>query len=396
MDPMTGPTLLQRVRDDAEAYLATLERLVTLETPSRAKPLGDRLAGTLAEMLEQDDWDVRRHARTEVGDVLEARLAGDAADGPASLLLAHYDTVWPQGTLATMPFHRDGDAVHGPGALDMKAGIATAVHAVRALRAAGTAMGGPVTLLVTSDEETGSHHSRALIERLAGEHGRVLVLEPGREDGALKVGRKGVGQVHLRLEGVSAHAGNNPQDGASALRELAHLLPYVEDLADGERGTTVNVTVARGGTTGNVIAETAEAEVDLRVLRAGEADRVMRALNAYQPRDARVKVLLEGGLNRPPLERTEGNGALWREAQAAGESLGLTLHGAVVGGGSDGSFTSALGVPTLDGLGSVGAGPHARNEHIRLSATLERVALLAALLGGGSGGSQPPQAPVLP
>jgi glutamate carboxypeptidase len=237
-----------------------------------------------------------------------------------------------------------------------------------------------VTLLVTSDEETGSHHSRALIERLAREHERVLVLEPGRDDGALKVGRKGVGQIHLQLNGRSAHAGNNPEDGASALRELAHLLLYVEDQADGVAGTTVNLTVARGGTTGNVIAEQAEAEVDLRVLAASEADRVQRALDAYEPRDERVGVRITGGLNRPPLERTQANEALWNEARAKGAALGLHLEGAVVGGGSDGSFTSALGIATLDGLGSVGAGPHARHEHIRVGPTLERVALLAALL----------------
>jgi len=380
---MSEPSLLQRTRDDAEAYLATLERLVTLESPSRDKSLGDRLAGTLTEMLEADGWTVQRHTRAEVGDVLEARLPGHGGEQRSTLLLAHYDTVWPQGTLAAMPFRREGDAVHGPGALDMKAGIATALHAVRALRAGGAAPRGPVTLLVTSDEETGSHHSRSLIERLAAKHARVLVLEPGREDGALKVGRKGVGQIHLQLRGVSAHAGNNPDAGASALRELAHLLLYVEDLADGERGTTVNLTVAEGGTTGNVIAESAEAEVDMRVLRTDEAERVMRALRAYRPRDARVRVKVGGGLNRPPLEQNEGNAALWREAQAAGEALGLALRGAVVGGGSDGSFTSALGVPTLDGLGSVGAGPHARTEHIRVPETLERVALLAAVLAGG-------------
>jgi len=380
---MTAPSLLQRVTGDAEAYLATLEALVTLESPSRDKPLADRLAGALAETLSADGWDVQRHGQQQVGDVIEARLPGGDRDD-ATLLLAHYDTVWPEGTLAAMPFRRDGDAVYGPGVLDMKAGIATALHAVRALRAAGAALRGPVTLLVTSDEETGSHHSREHIERLAPQHARVLVLEPGREDGAVKVGRKGVGQVHLRLQGVSAHAGNNPGDGASALRELAHLLLFAEDLADDDKGTTVNLTVARGGTTGNVIAETAEAEVDMRVLRSEEAERVMRALHAYEPRDGRVAVTVSGGLNRPPLERTPGNEALWREAQTLGEALGTKLHGAVVGGGSDGSFTSALGVPTLDGLGSVGAGPHARFEHILLPDTLGRVALVAALLAGGT------------
>ncbi len=379
MGRMDARSLLKTIRDDADAYLGSLETLVTHESPTRDKDLCDALAGDLAEQLGGDGWSVERHARHDAGDVLIARRGGPERGGD-TLLLTHYDTVWPRGTLAEMPFRRDGDRVSGPGVLDMKAGIATAIHAARAVERAGLQWRGPVTLLVTSDEETGSHHSRELIEELARQHARVLVLEPGREDGAFKIGRKGVGQIHLRLEGRSAHAGNNPGDGASALRELAHLLLYVEDQADGERGTTVNVTVAHGGTTGNVIAESAEADVDLRVLQAAEAERVMRVLHAYRPRDQRVRVSVSGGLNRPPLEQTERNAALWSEVQALGEQLGLSLKGGVVGGGSDGSFTSSLGIATLDGMGAVGAGPHARNEHIRLDATLERVALLAALL----------------
>jgi len=388
---MTVPSLLDLAVAERDAYLTTLEGLVTLESPTRDKLLCDRFADHLAALLGHDGWQVDRRVLEEAGDVLVARLEADA--GPATLLLCHYDTVWPSGTLARMPFRREGDRVHGPGALDMKAGIATAVHAHRLIGQAGARLRGPLMLLVTSDEETGSHHSRALIERLAREHDRVLVLEPGRDDGALKVGRKGVGQIHLRLTGRSAHAGNNPEDGASALRELAHLLLYVEDLADGAAGTTVNLTVASGGTTGNVIAEQAEAEVDLRVLVASEADRVQRALELYEPRDERVAVRITGGLNRPPLERTQANEALWNEARARGAALGLRLEGAVVGGGSDGSFTSALGLATLDGLGSVGAGPHARHEHIRVAPTLERLALLAALLS--ETGSSASEGPVL-
>lgn len=375
---MSATSLLQRALDERDAYLATLETLVGFESPTRDKALCDRLAGHLAGVLTDDGWQVERVARDEVGDIVIGRLPG--GDGPGTLLLCHYDTVWPVGTLADMPCQRVDGRVHGPGALDMKAGITTAIHALRLARRDGRRPRGPVTLLITSDEETGTHHSRALIETLAREHGRVLVLEPGRDDGAVKIGRKGVGQIQLRLHGRSAHAGNNPEDGASALRELAHLLVFVEDLADGEAGTTVNLTVASGGTTGNVIAETAEAEVDLRVLRASEADRVMAGLDTYRPRDTRVTVDVEGGLNRPPLERTDANETLWQEALARAAELGLKLEGAVVGGGSDGSFTSALGVATLDGLGSVGAGPHARHEHIRVTPTLERLALVTALL----------------
>lgn len=386
---MTAPSLLDLAIAERDAYLATVEGLVTLESPTRDKPLCDRLADHLAALLGGDGWQVERQPRDEVGDVIVGRLSAGA--GPATLLLCHYDTVWPSGTLAHMPFRQEGERVYGPGTLDMKAGIATAIHAHRLIGLAGARLRGPVTLLVTSDEETGSHHSRELIERLAAEHQRVLVLEPGRDDGAVKTGRKGVGQIHLHLTGRSAHAGNNPEDGASALRELAHLLLYVEDQGDGEAGTTINVTVARGGSTGNVIAEEAEAEVDLRVLEASEAERVQRALAAFEPRDDRVEVRITGGLNRPPLERTAVNGALWNEAREAGAALGLQLEGAVVGGGSDGSFTSALGVATLDGLGSVGAGPHARHEHISVPPTLERLALVAALLAdaGSSTSGEP-------
>jgi glutamate carboxypeptidase len=306
--------------------------------------------------------------------VLIARKAGGS--GEKGLLLTHADTVWPVGTLALMPFRRDGDKVYGPGTLDMKAGITTAIEAIALVEASGGALRGPVTLLISSDEEVGSRHSRGLIEDLAREHDRVFVLEPGRDDGALKVGRKGVGDFDVSFLGRSAHAGNNPELGASALRELAHFLLYAEGLNNAEAKTSVNLTVAQGGSVGNVIAEHASARLDFRVLSLEEAERVESALRSYTPKDERVKVTVEGGLNRPPLEPTEKNLALFEEAKRVQPGL----EGAVVGGASDGNFTSALGIPTLDGLGSLGEGPHARHEHIRVRETLERVALLAALL----------------
>lgn len=361
------------------AYLTTLRSLVEFETPTADKEACDALAVHLASLLEEDGWSVKRHPRAEAGEIVEARLSG-GNNAPRTLLLAHYDTVWAKGTLEQMPWRRDADLVFGPGTCDMKAGIAAAIHAIRLLREGGHEPQGDVTLLITSDEESGSHHSRALIEELAREHDRVLVLETSRDDGAIKVGRKGVGAYQVGFEGRSAHAGNNPEDGASALRELAHFLLFAEELDDAEAGTTVNVTVASGGTVVNVIAEEARAYVDVRTLRAGEAERVDEAVRNYRARDNRVVLTVEGGTNRPPLEPTEANTGLWREAQARLQELGLELEGAVVGGGSDGNFTSAIGVPTLDGLGSSGAASHARDEHIRLRETLERVALLAALL----------------
>jgi glutamate carboxypeptidase len=380
MAAMAHPVTLGDAQAARDAYVATLRELVELESPTSDKRAVDALGAHLEKVLAAKGWSVSKHPREAVGDVLEATRGG--AGGPATLLLTHMDTVWPLGTLEVMPARDDGERFWGPGALDMKAGIAAAIHAVDLLDAKGLAPRGGVTLLVTSDEEVGSGASRALIEDLARRHDRVLVLEPGRDDGALKVGRKGVGGYKVTFKGRSAHAGNDPASGASALRELAHFLLYVEDLADDVAGTTVNLTVARGGIASNVIAEEAVASVDLRVLKASEAERVDAAVRAYRPRDVRVTVSIEGGLNRPPLEKTAANAALFEEAVAVGGALGLELTGAVVGGGSDGNFTSALGVPTLDGLGSVGAGPHAREEHIHVPRTLARVALLAGLLAG--------------
>ena len=208
----------------------------------------------------------------------------------------------------------------------------------------------------------------------------MFVVEPGREDGAFKTGRKGGGGFDVDFAGISAHAGNNPQDGASALRELAHFLPYAEGLTDMDKGTTVNLTVASGGSVSNAIAENARARLDMRVLQLPESERVINALHGYTPYDNRLKVTVSGGLNRPPLEPTSTNQALFEHAQSLAKNLGLDIHGAVVGGGSDGNFTSAMGVPTLDGMGAVGEGPHARHEHIRMKETLERLAIMATLL----------------
>lgn len=379
---MIDPTLVQRLLADEDAYLATLETLVRTESPSHDAAACNRAADVLEGLLTSDGWAVERLPRDGAGDIVRARL-GEGGAGDATLLLAHLDTVWPEGTLASMPWRRDGDRISGPGALDMKAGIATAVHAVRAARETGP-LRGPVTLLVTSDEEIGSPASRSLIEDEARRHDRVLVLEPGRDDGALKTGRKGVASLEVRVRGVAAHAGLNPQDGASALRELAHLLLFAEDLAAPDAGTTVTLTVASGGSTGNVVPEEARATIDVRVATMDEGNRVLSGLRGYAPRDPRVQVEVLGDMNRPPMEATPANLQLVGEARRCLAALGVELDEAFVGGGSDGNFTSALGVATLDGLGGVGGGAHARHEHVRLRETLERAALVAALLADPS------------
>ncbi len=371
-------TLTDAAHAERDAYLQTLRDLVRLESPTPNKAANDRVADHLETRLNADGWQVERVAQAVVGDQLVARLR--APGKVSSLLLCHFDTVWPVGTLLQMPLKEEDGKLYGPGSLDMKAGVAAALHALKLVKQEGLTLRGPVTLLLTSDEEKGSVFSREIIERLALEHSRVFVLEPGREDGALKTGRKGTGDFTVHFRGVSAHAGNNPKDGASALRELAHFLPFAENLTDYEQGTTVNVTVAQGGSVSNVIAESASCTLDMRVLKPIEAERVETALKSYEPQDSRVTVRVEGGLNRPPLEFTAANKKLFAEAQTVMARLGLTLEGAVVGGGSDGNFTSALGVPTLDGLGSAGAGPHARFEHVRIDETLDRLALLTSLL----------------
>jgi len=375
--------LLPLARERREAFLDLLERFVAVESPTRDEAACDRMADVLVEALEADGWRVERDPRSGVGDVLAAELPA-AGDAPGTLVLAHYDTVWPLGTLSAMPWRVDEDAdrAYGPGSLDMKAGIAGTMLAARALNELGVTPPGPVTLLITSDEEVGSAASRERIEAEARRHGRVLVVEGARDDGALKVGRKGVADYHLEFTGIPAHAGNYPDDGASALVELAHMALFVRTLDDREAATTAHPTVARAGSAVNVITESARLDVDVRVLRLDEAERIDRALRSWRPRDPRVTVAVGGGLNRPPMEPTAGNLALFDEARRIASSWGLPLASAVVGGGSDGNFTSALGVPTLDGLGACGAGAHARGEHVRIGDTLERVALLAALLGG--------------
>ena len=371
-------TLKEAALAQRDAYLITLRALTELESPTSDKEANDTLADYLEALLKNDGWQLERVPQSEVGDQLIARY--DVPGDSSSLLLCHFDTVWPVGTLGKMPLREESDRFFGPGTLDMKAGITTAVHALRLVRELNLTLRGPVTLLLTSDEEKGSHYSRDLIESLAQEHDRVLVLEPGREDGAIKVARKGTGDFEVKFTGISAHAGNNPADGASALRELAHFLLFAEGLNNGEQGTTVNVTVASGGSATNVIAEEASCRVDMRALYLAEAERVEAAIGGYQAEDDRIQVEVKGGLNRPPLERTEANRQFYRELEAAAEALELSFEAATVGGGSDGNFTSALGIPTLDGLGSTGEGPHARHEHIRITETLERLALVTALL----------------
>ena len=376
MDPATAR---QRAIDHRDEYLALLERLVRIESPSRDRTGADAFVDALSSVLQGDGWSLQREPRDGVGDIVIARMR-QGAPGPATLLLCHYDTVHPRGSFGAQPWRVEGDRAAGPGVLDMKAGIVAGVLAPRLVLAAGASPAGPLTLLVTSDEEIGSDASRALIEAEARQHARVLVLEPSRDDGALKAGRKGVALYTISLHGRASHAGLAPFDGASALVELAHLVLELTQVGSADVGTTVTPTVAHAGTTSNVVAERATLQVDVRVADLAEAERVDAAVRGYAVRDPRVRVEVAGGLNRPPMEANAVNAPLLERALALASAAGWSVEGSVVGGGSDGNFTSSLGVPTLDGLGSVGGGAHTSDEHIRIGESLDRLGLLASLL----------------
>ncbi len=297
------------------------------------------------------------------------------------LALGHADTVWPLGSLASMPFRRKEGRLWGPGVLDMKAGIAFFIYAMRILRDLETPVARKVLLQINSDEEVGSESSRALTEKNARRSQAVLVLEPATGlEGKLKTARKGVGYYTVTVRGKAAHSGLDFESGASAIVELARQIERVAGFTDLKRGVTVNPGVISGGTRVNVVAAEARAMVDLRVWRLQDAAAVDRKFRALRPVDRRCTVAVAGGLNRPPMQRTAATVELLRKARALAGGMGVDLGESAVGGGSDGSFTAALGVPTLDGLGAVGEGAHAPGESILVDRIADRTALLAKLV----------------
>jgi len=360
--------------------LSDLKALVEIESPSNNKPAVDRLAEFLASRLEHYGAHAQIHLAQGFGNHVQADFVGVSESKPV-LLLGHIDTVWAIGTLANMPFRVSDGRVWGPGVLDMKAGIAIAMQAMTMMREHKVPHP-PIRMLFVSDEEVGSHSSRQVTQRLALESQAVLVLEPGQGlEGALKTARKGVGVYNVKVSGEAAHAGVEPGKGASAIHELAHQIEVITGFADLQRGLTVNAGVIGGGTCSNVIAANAWAEVDVRVKTMADGkliDQKMHSLRAHNPR---CKVEVTGGINRPPMERTEKGVQLYRKAAQVAQRLGFKVDEQATGGGSDGNFTAALGVPTLDGLGAVGEGAHAANESILLNQIAPRVALLAGLLG---------------
>jgi len=357
--------------------IETIEALVCLESPSGDAAAINRCAAELESRLGSLGGRVTRLPGGPAGDHLRAEFGSGAR---RVLLLGHIDTVWPAGTLARRPFRAEGGRLHGPGVFDMKAGLALAGLAVKALAQESDGLPGVVVLLVTADEETGSAASRGIIEAEARVSDAALVLEPALPGGALKTRRKGCGEFVLRVSGRAAHAGIEPELGASAISELARQILRIEALRDAAAGTAVNVGVVRGGSRPNVVAADAEAMIDVRVASAAEATRVTAALLALKPVDPGTQVAVAGGIDRPPMERSAAGSALFAVAQAVAADLGRTLGEGGTGGGSDGNLTAALGVPTLDGLGAVGGGAHADNEHVTTADLPWRAALVAGLL----------------
>ena len=385
---MTAAELAAAVRAELEPrrqdMIDLLGRLVRIESPSDDRAGLDRFAAELEvlfgefgpiEALDPGDAQRGRHLRLTLNGT-------GASDGQAhAVALCHYDTVWSTGTLAQIPFSVDGDGVaRGPGCFDMKGGMVVLLYALQALRSRGLSPKRRLRVLFTSDEEIGSPTSRPIIEQTARGAAVAYVLESPLPGGTLKTARKGTGDYFVRIRGRAAHAGVEPQKGISATHELAHQILALHALNDYASGTTVNVGVVHGGTRPNVVAAEAEAHVDVRVQTLAEAERIDAAIRGLGATLAGAVLTIDGGLNRPPMERSPAMATLFEQARRIAAGMGVELREGSTGGGSDGNFTAALGVPTLDGLGPEGEGAHAAHEHVDTESFPRRAALVAGLL----------------
>jgi glutamate carboxypeptidase len=374
---MDQGAILKCAERKREWIRSTLRDLVLQESPSE-----DRLAVNAAVTLVEGyarglGGVVRRRGHNHFGDLLELRFGPARSTRKPVLLLGHLDTVWPKGTLATMPWREADGRYWGPGVLDMKAGVVMALAAVSILEELGLSR--PIRLLLNSDEEVGSPASWQITEELALASSAVFVLEPA-QGLAYKTARKGVGQYTVRVTGVAAHSGVDFEHGHSAILELAKLVQTISGFTDPSVQRTVNCGVIAGGTRSNVVAQHASAEVDVRIARASDALRVEKLFRRLKVSDPHCRLEITGGINRPPMERRAGTIALFKKARALAAELGFELDEASTGGGSDGNFTAALGIPTLDGMGAVGEGAHAAHEHVVVEHLAPRTALLAAML----------------
>ena len=374
--------LLAGARRKERSLLDLTRKLVQAESPSDTKSAVDACVALAAAHLKQLGGRIKLHRQNDHGNALEARFGLRSTRTRESvqpiLLLGHLDTVWPLGTIHSMRCRvRDG-RLWGPGTLDMKAGVAMAATALELLIEARL-LRREIILLLNGDEEIGSPASRPITEDLARECSAVYVLEPA-QGLAYKTARKGIGDWHIQVKGVAAHAGVDFEKGANALRELARIIETVSGWTYLKRGLTVSVGVAAGGTKSNVVPAAAHADIDVRIPRLADGPRIARKFAALGPADPRCTLVVTGQINRPPMERSRGTVRLFRKAHLLARELGFELNEASTGGGSDGNFTAALGIPTLDGMGAVGEGAHARHESVLIEHLAPRTALLAGML----------------
>jgi glutamate carboxypeptidase len=362
-----------------DEMVQTIREFVAIESPSDNKLAADRMGALLAARFEALGGRAHVHRAEAFADSIQIDFPGREKIKPV-LLLGHFDTVYPLGTLASMHCYLADGRLHGPGVLDMKSGIALMLYAIEMLQAGHAGLPRPVTVFLVSDEEVGSYSSRRITEALARESAAVLVLEPAGPRGAVKTARKGVGEYILNVKGIAAHAGLDPGKGHSAIVELARQITAVSKLNDLQRGFSVNPGVIRGGTRTNVIAAEAVAEIDVRIKYAKQATTLDRKFRSLKPFDKHCKLSIEGGINRMPMERNAGVVALYRKARVIASQMNWKLEEAAVGGGSDGNFTAGMGIPTLDGMGGAGAGAHAVHEHIVISELPRRALLLAGMI----------------
>ena len=360
------------------ALIELTRRLVLAESPSSEKSAVDACMALASERARDLGGRVKMHRLRSFGDAVEARFGPRRRAQNPVLMLGHIDTVWPLGALKAMPWRVAQGRMWGPGVLDMKAGVAMALTALELLTELGM-LDREVVLLLTGDEEVGSAASRPIVERVAAECGAVFVLEPA-QGLAYKTARKGTGDWRIEVKGVAAHAGVDFEKGANALRELARAIETVSSWTDLQRGLTVSVGMAGGGTARNTIPAEAWAEVNVRIARAADGPRMARRFNGLKAVDRRCKVAVEGGINRPPMERTRETARLFERARKLAAQIGLALEEASTGGASDGNFTSAMGIPTLDGMGVVGEGAHASNESVTVEHLPVRTAMIAGML----------------
>ena len=387
---MNNPhSVMNYLRDQQDAMIDLVKDLVLMETPSTEPDSQAPILARLRAEFEQLDYRVIQLSGRTSGGHLYAAPRERGKHQPAQLMIGHCDTVWPLGTLESMPLHYDANNLHGPGVYDMKAGLAEIIFALKSIRALGLQAEVAPLCFVNSDEEIGSHESTRYLRALAQRVERCMVLEPslGRS-GKIKTTRKGVGRFTVTVKGKAAHAGLDPGAGASAILELSHVIQKLFELNDPVHGTSVNVGVIDGGIRPNMVAPESRAVIDVRVQTQVDAERIEAAIHSLEAETPGVSLRVEGAIGRPPMEATEANQRLWRIAQTLGDELGLELEQATAGGGSDGNTTSLYSA-TLDGLGAVGDGAHANHEFIDVERLGERCALLTLLLLTPSLGSDP-------